>query len=94
MKLLITLFLGVVLVFFGIQTYDLYRDRSDLEDKIIDLTAQAGAITSENKKFGNDIEYFKNDYNLAKELQARFNYHDPDEQMFMLVPAVNATTTR
>jgi len=87
MRFFIALFLLLVAGFIGVQAYNLYFQEIELLAKKGDLDAQASALILENSVFGKDIEYFKNDVNLTKELQTKVNYRKPDEKMFMLLPA-------
>jgi hypothetical protein len=87
MRFFIALFLLIVMIFIGIQSYKLYQQEADLSIKKSELDAQASALIVENKKFENDIQYFQNDLNLTKELQSKAGYRKPDEKMFMLLPA-------
>ena len=90
MRFFLTLFLVVVLVFIGVQAYHLYSQQSELRTQQAGLEAQASALAIENRKFSGDIDYFKNDANITKELQSKFNYRKPDEKMIILVPAESA----
>ena len=90
MKFFLALFLAFIVVFLGIQIYRLYGQQGDLATEHDQLTAQASAIAAENQKFSGDINYFKDDQNLTKELQSKFNYRKPDEKMYLLSPATPA----
>jgi hypothetical protein len=87
MRFFLTLFLAVVLVFFGVQVYRLHVQKQDLLVRDTELSGEASIIAIENRRFAGDIEYLKNDRNLTKELQSKFNYRKPEEKMFMLAPA-------
>lgn len=87
MKFFIALFMGFIVVFLGIQIFRLYSQQEDLALRRDQLDAQASAIAIENQKFTGDINYFKDDHNMTKELQSKFNYRKPDEKMYMLTPA-------
>ncbi len=86
MRFFIALFLLIVMAFIGLQSYNLYQQQADLTIKKSELEGQATALMLENKKFDSDIDYFKNDINLTKELQSKAGYRKPDEKMFMLLP--------
>ncbi len=87
MKFFIVLFLIFAVAFFGVQIYRLYNQQGDLAAQQQELDGQASIIAAENQKFTGDINYFKNDQNMTKELQSKFNYRKPDEKMYMLAPS-------
>ncbi len=87
MKFFVVLFLAFAVSFLGFQAYRLYSQQGDLVVRERELREQAATLAIENRAFTADIEYFKNDYNLTKELQSKFNYRKPSEKMFMLSPA-------
>jgi len=86
MRFFIVLFLIVILLFLGIQAYRLQDKKADLLGQIGKLDERADALITENKKFNDNLEYIGGTANAAKELQSKFNYRKPDEQMFILVP--------
>jgi cell division protein FtsB len=87
MKFFVVLSLVLAVFFLGFQAYRLYSQQGDLVIREKELREQAGLLAAENRAFTADIEYFKNDYNLTKELRSKFNYRQPNEKMFMLSPA-------
>ncbi len=87
MKFFIALFMAFVVVFLGFQIYRLHGQREDLALRKAELDGQASMIAIENQKFMQDINYFKDDRNMTKELQSKFNYRRPDEKMYLLAPA-------
>ena len=88
MRFFLALLVVGFLVFVGVQVYRLYGQQEDLRSQHSQLEAQASALAIENRKFSGDINYLKDDANVTKELQSKFNYRKPDEKMIILVPAV------
>ena len=82
------LFFGLI-VFLGIQLYNLYSQKTALAGRVAKVTAQAEALVSENEKLNFDLEYFSNFENLIKEYKALFNYKNPGERLFIIVPQEN-----
>ena len=87
MRFFLALLVAGLLVFIGVQAYRLYGQQEDLRSQQSQLEAQANALAIENRKFSGDIDYLKDDANVTKELQSKFNYRKPDEKMIILVPA-------
>lgn len=87
MRFFVALFLFVFMIFIAAQSYRLYEQKDELSVKKNLLDAQASALVIENHSFSGDLEYFKNENNLTKELQTKASYRKPDEKMFMLLPA-------
>ena len=87
MRFFLALLVAGLLVFIGVQANRLYGQQEDLRSQQSQLEAQANALAIENRKFSGDIDYLKDDANVTKELQSKFNYRKPDEKMIILVPA-------
>ncbi len=87
MKFFLILFLAAILVFASFQLYQLIDQKNELTKRSDELGLQMKALEAENAKLEQDLEYYRQDPNLAKESTAQFNYKKPDEKLFILVPS-------
>ena len=86
MRILLAIFLVAILLFVGVQAYNLNKQTADFAQKTDELNAEASALRAENQKYQNDIEYYKNPENLGKEA-LKYNRKKPGEELYILVPA-------
>ena len=82
-----TIFLVLVLIFLVSQIFVLSGQKETYSDQAEESFAEANVLEVENNSLRSDLEYFKDDENLSKELRAQFNYRSPDEELLILVPA-------
>ena len=68
----------------SIQVVKFYSQNDDLKESLDKLTAEVGALQFENTKLQDDILYFQNPENLAKELKSRFDYKRPGETLIKI----------
>lgn len=87
MRFFIALFLAVLVVFIGVQTYRLFRQSEQARERAGQLEAEAQKLSAENIQLSKDIQYYQVPVNASKELQSKANYHKPDEKLIILVPA-------
>lgn len=87
MKFFVALFLTALVAFLGVQAYKLLSQRAQYQNRAAALEAEAEQLRLENDDLSGDIEFYQNTENATKELQSKVNYHKPDEQMLILVPA-------
>lgn len=83
------LFYLILLVIFGVlsfQLYRLYQQENQLSGDLEKTQKQLGSLEEENKKLQADINYFMDPENLAKELKSKFDYKRPGEQMMIIIP--------
>lgn len=82
----IIVYIAAVLFFIalGVQLINLYRQNIELKADVNDLVAQVETLKEENKQLQDDIEYFSDPENLAKELKARFDYKRPGETLIKI----------
>ena len=91
MRALITIFLVAVLIFIGFQAYHLHQQTADFAKQASDLNTEANALSAENQKYSQDIQYYQNPANLGKEA-LKYNRKKPGEDLYILVPSKNAST--
>jgi cell division protein FtsB len=87
MRFFVALFLVALVAFLGIQAYKLISQRSQYDEREASLRKEAETLRAENSELSGDIQFYQNTENATKELQSKVNYHKPDEQMLILVPA-------
>ncbi len=91
MRYFLALFLLIITVFIGAQSYRLLVQRADYTKHTQELEGQAHEISAENTALAKDIQFYQNPANATKELQSKVNYRKPDEQIIILVPADDTT---
>ncbi len=72
--------------FLSWQVYKLYGQKARLSDKVEKLEKETAALFQENQEVAQNIEYYKNPENLAKELKSKFDYKRPGEELYIIVP--------
>jgi len=87
MRFFIALFLAVLVVFVGVQTYRLFRQSEQSREQATLLEREADQLSAENIQLSKDVQYYRVPQNASKELQSKANYHQPDEKLIILVPA-------
>lgn len=87
MRFFIALFLAVLVVFVGVQTYRLFRQSEESREQAVILEREAQKLSAENVQLSKDAQYYEIPHNATKELQSKANYHQPDEKLIILVPA-------
>ena len=86
MRFFLVLFLTVIVAFITVQGYRLFVQQAQYAQEAELLQQQAERISAENAALMNDVEFYQNPTNAAKELQSKINYKKPDEQLIILVP--------
>ncbi|PIR87333.1 MAG: hypothetical protein COU11_01120 [Candidatus Harrisonbacteria bacterium CG10_big_fil_rev_8_21_14_0_10_49_15] len=85
MKFFFGLFFLAILGFLATQLYSLRTHTATYNDQLGEFGAEASLLQAENRQLRQDLQYYSQDENLAKELRAQFNYRAPDEKLFILV---------
>lgn len=86
MKFFLALFLFTIFVFVGYQAYSLYIEQYELAAKLEKASAERAALEAENNEATQDIAYYENEHNAAKESVSQFNYRRPEEELYILIP--------
>lgn len=89
----LAIFLAAILVFVGVQAYNLNKQTADFARKTVELNAEAAALASENEQYQNDIDYYGKPENLGKEA-LKYNRKKPGEELYILVPAQKTGQTQ
>lgn len=66
--------------------FGLNKQNNFLKTKLRDLDASAQNLQKENQSLQEQIKYFSFPENLLKEARTLFNYRQPGEKMFIVVP--------
>ena len=77
--------MGALLVFIGVQIFNLHRQTVDYDQKASVLEAEVTSLSAENDQYQGDLRYYENDENLGKEA-LKYNRKKPGEQLYILVP--------
>lgn len=91
MRLFLAIFLLAILVFVGVQAYNLRQQTADFAFKTAELTGEASALSAENQKIESDLRYYEQPENLGKEA-LKYNRKKPGEDLYILVPAQGSAT--
>lgn len=86
----------IVLIFIAFAVIQMYKFRAGgqgLRKEAKLKAASLEAITKENEKISNDIEYLKNPYNVLKEVRSHFNYRRQNEKLIVIIPETKSTST-
>ena len=86
MRFFIMLFLIGLAVVFGIQAISLLKQRDGVATRLDALNGQAQALRIEERSLQQDLDYIDRPSAQKKELQSKFNYRKPDEDLFILIP--------
>lgn len=86
MKFFLALFLFVIFIFIGYQAYSLYIEKGELHARLEEVAKERVSFEEQNKKAMEDILYYEEDHNAAKESVSQFNYKRPDEELYILIP--------
>ncbi|MBI1838882.1 MAG: septum formation initiator family protein [Candidatus Colwellbacteria bacterium] len=89
-KIIIYSLSALVSVVLGYEIYGLNSSYRDLGNKLKELDSAYEALTADNAKLREKIEYFSEPHNLEKELRERFNYKNPGEKLIIVTPPVSS----
>jgi DUF1680 family protein len=76
----------VVIAYLAVQVYFIFKERSQLKEKLTNLSGRLDNLIKENEKIQSEIGYYSQWENLEKELRSRFNYKKIGEKMLIIVP--------
>lgn len=85
-KILFLILVLVTLAFVGFQVYKLYAERKTLIQEEAGVRSQLSTLEGEQANLNEEIVYFSDIRNLAKELKSLFNYKKPGEKMMIIIP--------
>ncbi len=86
MKIVFLLLILVAFSFVSFQVYKLYAEREGLQAEADKVTSKVSSLEGEQAGLKEQIDYFSDVRNLAKELKSLFNYKQPGEHMMIIVP--------
>ncbi|MFH1759151.1 MAG: septum formation initiator family protein [Patescibacteria group bacterium] len=86
MKYIIITIIIIGILALGFALYNLYCQKLDLENDLAKINTELNPLIKENGQLMADVEYFRDQENLEKELRAKFNYALPGEEMVIIVP--------
>ncbi|PIR88171.1 MAG: hypothetical protein COU10_00660 [Candidatus Harrisonbacteria bacterium CG10_big_fil_rev_8_21_14_0_10_45_28] len=86
MRFFVVTFLVVVMIFLASQFFALNNERGEYVEQVEANSVETRILEIENKELKEDLEFYQDDKNLSKELRAQFNYHEPGEELLILVP--------
>ena len=86
MRIFLAIFLLAILVFVGVQAYNLRQQTADFALKTAELSGEASILSAENQKLEADLRYYEQPENLGKEA-LKYNRKKPGEDLYILVPA-------
>lgn len=81
--------IAVLIVFIlavGLQLFLVFRQSRELQSELSQLKEKADFFQNENKELKSQMEFLSRLENLGKEMRAKFNLKNPDEQMMIVVP--------
>ena len=85
MRVFLAIFLGALLIFIGVQIFNLQRQTGDYDKKASELRAEVSTLSAENAQYQGDLRYYENNENLGKEA-LKYDRKKPGEQLYILVP--------
>ncbi len=86
MKAFLISILCLVSLFLGYQVYTLYAERKVVRAEASQVQQKLTTLEDDQAKLKDDVGYFSDIRNLAKELKSLFNYKRPGEHMMIIVP--------
>ncbi len=86
MKVVLAVGLFVILLVGGVQVYHLWVQHVELKSRVAKVSVQVDALERENTSLAAELEYFANPANLLKEFKKLFNYKEPGEKLYIVVP--------
>ncbi len=93
MKFFLSIFLAGIFIFISVQAYNLHSSRQALTKSLQASTIETTQLSTENEQYRRTIEFNTVDQNLIKEAQTKYNVHKPGEQMYILIPSKQATSS-
>ena len=84
MRFLIWLAAIAILGGITVQLYHLYRNNSEIGNRLEEARAAAKELGAEKDKLEADLDYFSQPENLAKELKEKFDYKRPGEKLIKI----------
>ncbi len=76
----------LLLAVIGVQAYRLSAQRRDLEAEVNRIESQVQILARENESIESDLSYYADPENLMKEFRSLFNYREPNEELYIIVP--------
>jgi len=87
-------FAAVIIVTLSLVSFELYKlfvERGALEREAEVVNNRLSSLESEQASLKQEIDYFSDVRNLAKELKTLFNYKEPNEHLLIIVPKGEAS---
>ncbi|MEK7193869.1 MAG: hypothetical protein AAB651_00710 [Patescibacteria group bacterium] len=86
MKKVLAVVLAIVITYLAVQVYFIFKERSQLREKVTNLSGRLDDLLKENERIQSEISYYSKWENLEKELRSRLNYKKIGEKMMIIVP--------
>lgn len=93
--IIFVLALLALIVFLGLKILELSRTEDEARENVSELAKRVQTASLEAAQIQANLEYFRRQENLEKEMRSRFNFRLPDEKLMILVPGpeIGATTS-
>ena len=79
--------LVVLALAIGVQLYRLYSQQGELVNRLSVLEKDVQFLASENELLSDDVLYFSEEHNIAKEFKSLFNFSRAGEELYIIVPS-------
>ena len=86
MKIIFTILFVLIGAVVSYQLYQLYSQRVVLQKRFNVLDQQTANLSKENQQVKDNLQYYQDPENLAKELKSKFDYKRPGEELYVIVP--------
>ncbi len=86
MRVVIRILLFLLTAAAAYQLYQLYNQQMILKSKVGKLEDQTASLAKENTETKENLDYYQNPENLAKEFKSKFDYKRPGEELYIIVP--------
>ncbi len=91
MKIIAAILLFLLLAVLGNEIYFFWKKNQAAETRYQQLQGELDKARADYSRLQSDFTYYLNPANLEKELRARFNYHQPGENLIIIVPKATST---
>lgn len=90
MKIALTAILSVFLAFLSFQIWTFADRGAAAAEDLKKMEAELEAVQRSQSQLESDKTFYQIPENMEKELRARFNYHQADENMIIIVPSTSS----
>jgi len=86
--------LVALMTFLGWGVFNLEKEKQEMMGEYAKLKEVTDKLELENEKTKKEIEYYRNPENLLKASREQFNFKNEGEQMMIIVPQTNASSSQ